>query len=240
MMKRKILGFALILVLILTVSVPAYCNEETETPFDISMGNGEHITAAVLVENGVAKALTENEYLELTKEYVAENNNRLENDAVVAANILEPKATYTFTPTAKMLAYAGARRVSPIYTNATSLSVTTTTTFTRTATETGGVSVTAGISSVVDAKVSSTYNLSVSATSSKSSSVTGTFKPSGKYTYSAVVFSPRIAIVKGSLKSGSKEYDMTWHYPVKGSSGILDGVYAISESDNISRFPDLG
>ena len=155
-------------------------------------------------------------------------------------NEIMPMATYTFTPSVKMLAYSGARRVSPIYTNATSLSVTTTTTFTRTATETGGVTVTSGISSVVDAKVSSTYGLSVSATSSKSSSVTGTFKPSGNYTYSAVVFSPRIAIIKGTLKSGSKSYDMTWHYPVKGSGGILDGVYAITESDNISRFPDLG
>ena len=239
-MKKKMFILLLTLAMLFSINTPVYAGEETIESFDIALGNGQHITAAVLVENGVARSLTENEYLDVVEEYISTNDISLENHVTQNGNSVGPRVTYSFTPTVKMMAYAGARRVSPIYSNATSLSVTNSTTFTRTATETGGVSVTSGISSVVDAKVSATYGLSISATSANGSSVTATFSPSGNYTYSAVVFSPRIAIIKGTLKSGSKSYDMTWHYPVKSSNGILDGVYTICESDNVSQFPDMG
>ena len=80
----------------------------------------------------------------------------------------------------------------------------------------------------------------MSGSSSTSIGVTGDFKPTGKYTYSAIVFSPRIAIVEGTLKGASKSYDMKWYYPVTGSSGILDGVYGLCEADSIANFPPLG
>ena len=237
-MMKKVLSFVLTVVMVMSMSVTAFAAENEAKEFDIWTSDGQHITAAVLVENGEVYQLTENEYVALMNEdAVVENTNETE---LQTDSAITPMASYSFSPTKKTLAYAPAVRVSAIYSNATKLSVTSTTTYTRTVTETGGVTVTTGIKNVVDASVATTYSLSVSGSSSKSVGVTGEFKPSGNYTYSAIIFSPRIAIVDGTLKGASKSYSMKWHYPVTGSNGLLDGVYALCEENNASNFPALG
>ena len=154
--------------------------------------------------------------------------------------------TFTFSPTSHSdaLDYSLTKRVSPIYQNATSVSVTATSSFERMVTNSGGLTFTTQVKSVVDATVEAQYSYAVSASSSTSSSVTGTFTPSGNKPYCAVLFTPHIATISGvvtetlsAMGSGSTTtYNCTLKYPVSVNH-FLDGLYRLSESNNSEGFP---
>lgn len=240
---RKIMSLILVLSMIFSTSAFAFATEGDDTTFDVLTETGEHITAAVLVENGVARSLTETEYLELMNESVANTIAELPPFPSVGnyiENNLETMAASSFTPTSNILAFAPARRVSPLFSGAAEISVTQTTTFERSVAVSGGASITSGVNAIVDAQVSTTYGLQVAASSSISETVTGKFYPTGNYTYSAVIFSPRIAVVRGNLNLSGTSYYVTYHYPVTGTEGLLDGIYALSEANTVAEFPPLG
>lgn len=211
--------------------------------------DGAHITGAIIVENGIARQLTQREYQNIMNESEREVSYDLPIiDLTKIASNSARGFSYEFNPTSRSTFWdAGLkRRVSPIYQGASSISVTNTTSFTRTVTQNVGISINANILKELDATVKAEYSYVSAATSSTSTTVTGNFSPSGKYTYAAVVFTPRIAEIKGVLtetlsamgSSGSSTHDITVRYPVS-TNGIWDGIYRIYESNNLSVFPDI-
>lgn len=222
--------------------------KEVVANFDVREDD-THTTACVLVKDGIAYTLTEEEYLSL-----------LELDEFTDEKIVESADSddfptpyfsfyYTFSPNGCTYAYYDSmrRRVSPVYGKADSVSVTNSMMYTRTITESGSVSVTASIKDIIDTSVTSSYSVSVSSASSKTQSVTGTFKPSGKYLYSAVVFTPRLATVTGNLlwwQNFENDHSIlsttpcSIRYPA-GSDDILDGLYKLAESNDRNSFPEM-
>ena len=51
-MMKKVLSFVLTVVMVMSMSVTAFAAENEAKEFDIWTSDGQHITAAVLVENG--------------------------------------------------------------------------------------------------------------------------------------------------------------------------------------------
>lgn len=234
-----------------TLTIPAFAevtSTESSFTFDIEE-NGVHTTGAVLVENGIPRRLTKNEYLKLsTQEYVQKDMFDVKSFLQLAGT--SPRAyLYSFSPRSRVIIddYSLQRRVSPIYANVSSISVTMSTSFTRTVEHSGGITITNNILSSVDRAVEASYEYSSSSSSATGSSVSGTFEPPGEHLYAAVVFTPRTAIIEGVLTEslsamGSSgvvaTYNCSFKYPVSVGN-YLDGIYAICESDTTSGFPDV-
>lgn len=252
-MKKKFLSLLLALAMCLSLSVPTWAETTSNInsySFDV-LENGLHIAKVILVENGISRQLTKEEYLNLSPTFISASHENTMLLPIHKNDIITPRGyTYSFSPTSSTVYHDSslARRVSAIFQNVSSLSVSTTMTYARTVSSSGGISLTTSILDVIDAEVNAEYGYSQSATSSTATSITGTFAPTGNYTYSAVCFKPAIATVRGVLtetltamgSSGSTQYTCTFKYPVSGAtSGILDGIYYLAESNSYSAFPAL-
>ena len=208
-----------------------------------------HITGCVLVKDGKSYVLSQDEYLkyklDCEEAAIKEDDEDLRNPSNSARSI-----SREFNPSSKTTADYDKlkKRVTAISeaANVDNVAVSSIYTYTRTASTSKGVTLSAEDLKVIDAKVSASYSLNKSSSSSKSTSITGTFKPTGKYKYMAVIFTPRLATVKGTYKvtaniMGSApigNYDCTLVYPVTNGK-VLDGIYKIYESDKTSEFPEL-
>lgn len=254
-MKKFVSSILVSLILLLSV-VPAFASpvtpdtaDDSAYSFDIDEG-GVHVTSAFIIENGIPRPLSRDEYISLMSQE-EDYPGCLSNSANLSIGNNEINAmqgfSYSFKPTTCAISFRDEliRRVSPIYQNASSINVSSTYSYTRTVTNSGGASITAGVQSVIDAKVSATYSYSTSASSSTSSSITGVLRPSGRYSYAAAVFTPRIATVSGVLTetlsamgaSGSTNYNCSFRYPTR-VSGYLDGIYSVYETNNRDGFPN--
>lgn len=253
---KKIICIAITAILLLTMITPAFAlpnvqenaNSDDAYSFDVTI-DGLHVTRAVIVENGIPRQLTEAEYVALMQASANEETICSSPASNNSNKVPEGETrgwTFTFSPTSHSdaLDYSLTKRVSPIYQNATSVSVTATSSFERMVTNSGGLTFTTQVKSVVDATVEAQYSYAVSASSSTSSSVTGTFTPSGNKPYCAVLFTPHIATISGvvtetlsAMGSGSTTtYNCTLKYPVSVNH-FLDGLYRLSESNNSEGFP---
>ena len=232
-MKKKFLSLllsAILLSLSITPAFSAYIADDSVVT-----------TSYILVENGVPRQISAEEYYSLLHTPVQStiyNTQETSTTALPAYNYY-----YVFEGTSESLAFHPSleSRVSNIYSNISSLTVTASMTYTRTITNSAGLSITSDIQSAIDSKVNLAYSRSTSATSSQSSSITGVFTPSGAYTYSCVTFIPRLSTVTGTLSlyqsvdgivsRVSYTPGVQAMYPVS-VSGYLDGIYQLRESNN--------
>ncbi len=246
---KRILAILMVIAMISVTTICGFAGTGEDGHFDVMDEKGLHTTMAVLVQDGIAYSLTEEEYESL--DFIeGEESLSFEEESFGEIGIMPLNSVYyKFIPSSisKALSSSDKRRVSALYENAFSVRVTEKVSFTRKIVETGGLTVTTAIKNIIDTKVEATYSVKKTASSSTSTTVTGTFKPSGKYTYSAIVFTPRIGTIKGECQfrqswDGSdtllSKYSMTLKYPCVTSSGICDGVYALKESNSTSGFPD--
>ncbi|MGF6375664.1 hypothetical protein M2140_000713 [Clostridiales Family XIII bacterium PM5-7] len=245
---KKIFIFLITLIIVFSTTMVSFAGTEKQK-FDVNENCGLHTTAAVIVRNGVPYFLSEEEYRNISSvDENIDNSSDIKYDEDKTNVLLRTSYYYQFVPKSKTTAYVSSekKRVSPIFERASSLTVSSKKTFTRKVVESGGLSISAAISGAVDAGVKASYNYKKSATSTTSSSVTGTFKPSGKYRYSAVVFTPRIATITGECRfrqewqgtdSILSRYNMTWKYPVNNGT-YLDGIYKLQEANSTGAFPD--
>lgn len=209
-------------------------------------------TGYVLVEDGVPRVITEEEYVEIVNsveydEPAPQATN--DSDEEITTRSYIPSFFYTFKPTSSEKSYLlKYYKVSPTYVSSqvSTISVTETHTESRTVTNSAGFTLTAEVKNAIFNGVSASYSYSTSATSSKSSSVTGVMKPKTQYTYSAVYFQPRIYTVTGNLNY-YQSYQGTStllssgqakaQYPCTTSSGILDGIYFVYGANNMNSYP---
>ncbi|MCI5499603.1 MAG: hypothetical protein MR419_08765 [Clostridiales bacterium] len=262
-MKKRLMSIALALCLALSLVIPAsaaFTFESTEksvpicineATFDIN-DDGVHTTAAVLVSDGVAYPLTEDEYNSLITAVAKDADFESDISPVTESSITPRGIYYKFVKSSasKQYDYSHTRRVSALYQNAIALDVTSIVSYTREVVKSSssGFSLTANMKDLVDASITASYDVTTSASSSTSAQITGTFAPSGKYTYSAIVFTPRILTVTGSIQQrqlfGGEDslissIPIKAKYPVSGG-GVFDGIYALKESNSSSDFPALG
>lgn len=249
-MKKRLCMF-LAMLLILMMVTPAFAASaapnEDEYTFAVEQENGLTICMAVVVENGIPRQLTKAEYLEIkekTKANALEANNndsvKFEKTARYETNAAWRGFSYSFAPSSKEIVtdYTLARRISQIFKNADTISVTATTSYTRSVTESGGLTMTSNALAALDAGVKAEYSFVKTATSSTSTSVVGVLRPAGIKPYAAVIFTPNLAKVQGV---------MTEYLSAMGSSGVYarynctvtyanmvggnwDGIYECAES----------
>lgn len=252
---KKIIAFALCLTMMLSLCGFAYASEIGEDdyglPDEVAGLLGE--TGYVLVEDGVPRSITEEEYHVIVDTEVVEpiqNQHSLDIQFVgedgISPYSYDPVFFYEFEPTGSVKKYLGETyRVAAVYTSADTIQmeVTNTHTESRTVTETGGVEITTEIRSRIYAGISANYSYATSATSSTSQSITGVFKPNYNCTYSTVVFQPRVVEITGNLNYYQSyqatltllhTYTAKAQYPatINSSSSILDGIYSVKAADN--------
>lgn len=247
---KKWLCLILSIAMAFSMMLPAFAepiSPEDPYSFDIEE-NGLHLTGAIVVEDGIPRRLTEEEYLEYSTTTIVEICD--EPPLLDVSSTIMPRGyNYSFSPTACTVYtdYALQRRISPFYSWATAITATISTTHEREVVSSGGISITANIYSVVDAEVDTQYEHSSSSSSSTSASIAGTYTPSGNYQYSAVVFTPRMALISGTLTEylsamGSSGVTNTYYCSFKYPTQVgyyTDGIYGIYESNSTSEFPPV-
>ena len=234
-MKKKFLSLllaAVALVFSTTTTLSAYVADDAIVT-----------TSYVLVENGIARQISAEEYCSLLQNPVQSSTYVCDTQETSTAALPVYNYYYVFEGTSESLAFHPSleSRVSNIYSNISSLTVTSSMTYTRTITNSAGLSITSDIQSAIDSKVSLTYSRSTSSTSAQSSSITGVFTPSGAYRYSCITFIPRLSTVTGTLSlyqsvdgivsRVSYTPGVQARYPVS-VSGYLDGIYQLRESND--------
>lgn len=250
---KKLFSVMIVLMVVLSSTALGFAESQEDQKFDIVEDGGLHTTKVVVVKEGVAYSLTEKEYLELVSSEAYDSNpiSDVTSKEELESTRIEPRTAiyYKFVPKSITKAYVAAekKRVSPIYERASSVQVSSKKTYTRKVVTTGGLTVSASVSDAVDAGVQASYSVKKTASSTTSTTVTGTFKPSGSYRYSAVIFTPRIATITGECQirqvwqgedTALGRHNMTWKYPCVISGGVLDGIYKLQESNSTSSFTD--
>lgn len=257
---KKRLCMLLATILMLTLVTPAFAvsnaQNEDEYTFAVEQGNGTTVCMAVSVENGIPRRLTESEYRKImekaaAKQAIADNSIYMleENGAYDTNAVARRGITYSFTPTSAgepVADYSLKRRVSQVFKDAESLTVTSTTSYERTVTKSSGLTITNDLLDLIDTAVEAKYSYTETATSSTSTSIVGTLRPPGVKPYAAVAFTPYTTLVEGVMtqymsamgSSGGRPFNCTIKYPLS-VNGFWDGIYEVVESytGKLSDFP---
>lgn len=247
---KKWLCLILSMAVMFSTILPAFAepiSPEDPYSFDIEE-NGLHLTGAIVVEDGIPRRLTEEEYLEYSTTTIVEICD--ESPLLDVSSTIMPRGyNYSFSPTACTVYFDPLlkRTVSPLFEWTASVTASFSTTHTRSVQSSGGLSLTANIWKVIDAEVAARYEYSSSSSSSVSSSIEATFEPSGNCRYSAVVFTPKVALISGTVteylsvmgSSGAMNtYYCSFKYPTQVGY-YTDGIYGIYESNSTSDFPPV-
>lgn len=214
-------------------------------------------TGYVLVENGEPRSITAEEYERLMNTEVVDDpcintamiDSTLPNDDT---HSYIPTYSYQYVNLTSTKKYLNTTyRVSPIFVSAdfNSINVTETCTVTATVTKSAGLALTSAIKSAILSGGTLTFGYSTSESSATGTSVGGSFPPKTGYTYSAVVFQPRVHVVTGDVNyyqtyQGTQDLLATYknvesQYPVTSSRGWLDGIYSVKGADSPNDFPDI-
>lgn len=225
------------------VEVPSW-DEAVEQPG--REGETIWITTAVLVEDGVPRVLTREEYLTLTtQESIREET--LEAAPLPMSRKLVGQS-YQFTPEKRtvfdahtLTRYAEQNRIAPLFVGASAV----TARFEMTAerfcvdSEEGSPAQTDAVFKFVDAQMADTFGYSAPVETSERATAGAKFAVSGIAENATILFIPRMMIVEGTLSQTryvlgipkeSKPYEVSYRYPVT-VDGYCDGIYMVAECD---------
>lgn len=184
--------------------------------FDIETAN-YHITSAVLMENGVMRALTEKFFLQITTE---EMDRRQSDQSMDGKSFVPKNLTERFVKD-------DAERITALYKRAALINFSASIDFVRTMVECEGAGEEKIDQASVDGAILGAYGLQTKGASYTSANEYEGLVPSKDYKYAAILFVPKVAVVTGEYKS----ITLTYHYPCVNDAGFLDGTFLMIQSD---------
>ena len=209
------------------------------------------ITTAVLVEDGVPRVLTREEYVELTTQERVSEESVLTELPLSSPRTLTQKLmgySYQFTPQKVTVydahaftQYAEQNRIAPLFVGASAVPARFEMTVERFCvdSEEGAPAQTDEVLESVDDQMAATFGYSAPVETSERATAGAKFAVSGIGENATILFIPRMMIVEGTLSQTryvlgvpkeSKPYAVSYRYPVT-VDGYCDGIYMVAECD---------